>query len=168
MCSINQFDDSKNGYMLHFNPLSGYDMKNCHKFKKYFINNQINKKIRIITPNIFAIKNFDNNNFLEIRKSMNSFKNNELQLLKKSINKSTSISENKINLTNNKEDESIGRNYINEDFNMNKTLNDAFLNNNKELLYPQLFLPRSGSGLLNIPQSYDFGVKKIKKIKKKK
>ena len=168
MCSINQFDDSKNGYMLHFNPLSGYDMKNCHKFQKYFINNKINKKIRIITPNIFAKKNFDKNNFLEIRKSMNSFKNNELQLLKKSINKSTSISENKINLTNNKEDESIGRNYINEDFNMNKTLNDAFLNNNKELLYPQLFLPRSGSGLLNIPQSYDFGVKKIKKIKKKK
>ena len=168
MCSINQFDDSKNGYMLHFNPLSGYDMKNCHKFQKSFINNKINKKIRIITPNIFAKKNFDKNNFLEIRKSMNSFKNNELQLLKKSINKSTSISENKINLTNNKEDESIGRNYINEDFNMNKTLNDAFLNNNKELLYPQLFLPRSGSGLLNIPQSYDFGVKKIRKIKKKK
>ena len=72
--------------MLYFNPLSSYDMKNCHKFQKSFINNKINKKIRIITLNIFAKKNFDNNNFLEIRKSMNSFKNNELQLIIKKMN----------------------------------------------------------------------------------
>ncbi len=66
---------------------------------------------------------------------MNSFKKNELQLLKKSINKSTSISEKKINLTNNKENESIGRNYFNEDFNMILFFKKSrkYTKNNKEL-----------------------------------
>ena len=60
MCSFNQFDESKNGYMQHFNPLSGFNMKNRHKFTIVNLIPKVNseKKERIITPSIFAKKKF--------------------------------------------------------------------------------------------------------------
>lgn len=167
MCSFNQFDESKNGYMQHFNPLSGFDMKNCHKFTIVNLIPKVNseKKERTITPSIFAKKNFNKDDYLELRKTMNSFKINELQNLKKSLNKSSNHSNNKINIT--KEDEINGKSSINDEINMNKTLNHAFLNNIRDSFYPQLFLPRSGSSLLNIPESLQIATKRTKKRKKK-
>ena len=166
MCSFNQFDDSKNGYMQHFTPLSGFDMKNCHKFTINSIP-KVNKdkKERTITPSIFAKRNFNSNDYLELRKTMNNFKINELQNLKNSLNKSTNQSISKIHMT--KDDEISGKSFKNEEINMNKTLNHAFLNQVRDSFYPKLFLPKSGSGLLNIPESIQIGTKKTKKRKKK-
>ena len=50
---------------------------------------------------------------------------------------------------------------------MNKTLNHAFLNHVRDSFYPKFFLPKSGSGLLNIPESIQIGTKRTKKRKKK-
>ena len=167
MCSINQFDDSKIGYMQHFCPLSGFDMKNCNNFKNILIKSEEkkgSKTERIMTSSIYAKKNFNNNDFLELRKTMNNFKINEFENLKKKLNKSLNHSLSKSNIKD--EDYMNGKNSINhEDKNMNKTLNNAFLNTIKDSFYPKLFLPKSGSGLLNIPET--IGLKNIKKKKKK-
>ena len=142
-------------------------MKNCHKFTIVNLIPKVNseKKERTITPSIFAKKNFNKDDYLELRKTMNSFKINELQNLKKSLNKSSNHSNNKINIT--KEDEINGKSSKNDEINMNKTLNHAFLNNIRDSFYPQLFLPRSGSSLLNIPESLQIATKRTKKRKKK-
>ena len=166
MCSLNQFDESKNGYMQHFFPLSGFDMKNYHKFTINLIPKvNSNKKERTMTPSIFAKRNFNTNDYLELRKTMNSFKINELQNLKNILNKSTNQSISKINIT--KDDDISGKSSKNDEINMNKTLNHAFLNNVRDSFYPKLFLPKSGSGLLHIPESINLGTKRAKKRKKK-
>lgn len=117
-----------------------------------------------MTSSIYAKKNFNNNDFLELRKTMNNFKINEFENLKKKLNKSLNHSLSKSNIKD--EDYINGKNSINhEDKNMNKTLNNAFLNTIKDSFYPKLFLPKSGSGLLNIPET--IGLKNIKKKKKK-
>ena len=120
--------------MQHFTPLSGFDMKNCHKFTINSIP-KVNKdkKERTITPSIFAKRNFNSNDYLELRKTMNNFKINELQNLKNSLNKSTNQSISKIHMT--KDDEISGKSFKNEEINMNKTLNHAFLNILQYLLY---------------------------------
>ena len=83
ICNINLIDDKKDNYFQHFNPLSAFDNKNYETFKHKQIESK-EKKNRPRTASEFVIKNYKKyeNNFLQLRKEMNKFEENEINDIK--------------------------------------------------------------------------------------
>ena len=152
LCSFRQVDPLKTNYHNYYKPLSGYDSMNYSNFssnrQRYIFNRnksdfQIDNKASMTCVD-FAKKNFNHDNYLEMRTTMSSFKDNELKTLKASRSLSKRI---KI-----KDTQPIKTRDDILDGNINLvSLQNAFLSPVNNYPYPQLFLPRSGSGLLSLP-----------------
>ena len=151
LCSFKHHAPLKKNYHNYYNPLSGYDSMNYHNFYNERLiyernrNNRINFNNRAsMTCVDFAKNNFNHENYLEMRSTMDNFKINELKKLKssRSLSKRIVIKNTKLR--------SKGDNVIDENINF-LSLQEAFTNPTKQVTYPKLFLPRSGSGLLPLP-----------------
>lgn len=151
LCSFKLYDPLKKNYHNYYNPLSGYDSMNYHNFYSERLMYEQNRNNRISFNNRasmtcvdFAKNNFNHNNYLEMRSTMDNFKINELKKLKSSRSLSRRI------IIKNTKLRSKGDNVIDGNINF-LSLQEAFTNPTKQCSYPKLYLPRSGSGLLPLP-----------------
>ena len=163
LCSFRQVDPLKTNYHNYYKPLSGFDSMNYSTFasdrQRYIVNRNKSKtpieNKASMTCVDFAKNNFNHDNYLEMRTTMSSFKDNELKTLKSSRSLSKRI---KI-----KETQKLKTRDDILDGNINLiSLKNAFLSPVKNYPYPQLFLPRSGSGLLSLPIDLTKDKKKTK------
>ena len=151
--------------------MSAYDFTNLKKienFKK--INRKLNfssrNKIRKeISENINKTFNANKDNFLNFRKTMSSWKKNDFEKL---CNKVMKNKENIHKKSSNWNDEKKGlnnRRIVSQNLKRQNSLFNAIINPNDDSIYPQYYLPRSGSMLLI---KKDQNIKGNKRHKKKK
>ena len=169
ICNINKIDRFKDNYKIEYKPMSIYDITNFKKniSNDSYENSKTNLSILNKTNNEKKwIKNHNDGNFLEMRKTLLNFNLNEFNILRNTLKKSQSM----INI---KSDENVN---FNNDIKKIKTfkkiknfntINETIFNNYEKEYFPKLFLPKSGSGLLNFPENYFISENKNNKKKKK-
>lgn len=160
MCSVKSTDPLKTNYYSYYFPLSGYDSMNYSSFHNNRYRYQRNSRQSNISKSNsttcvdFAKKNFNYDNYLEVRNTMSSFKMNELRKLKASHSLGK-----RIIIRNSKRNKPLKP--LKEDNNIDmKSLENAFLTPTSQKVYPQMYLPKSVSGLLSLP--IDYGTKNKK------
>ena len=98
-----------------------------------------------------------------MRKTLLNFNLNEFNILRNSLKKSESAanvkSDANVNNTENKKNYKKTKNFL--------TINETIFNNYEKEYFPKLYLPRSGSGLLNFPPNYFINDNNKNKKKKK-
>ena len=160
ICSVKSTDPLKTIYHNYYFPLSGYDSMNYSSFHnnryKYQRNSRQNNIIKSNSTTCvdFAKEHFNYDNYLEVRSTMSSFKMNELRKLKasRSLGK-------RIIIRNSKRIKSLKHLQDDNIIDM-KSLENAFLTPTSQKAYPQMYLPKSVSGLLSLP--IDYGTKNKK------
>jgi len=166
ICNLNKIDNYKDNYKIEYKPMSVFDITNFNKKNSDSLeNSKTNASVLNKTNNEKKwIKNHNEGNFLEMRKTLLNFNLNEFNVLRNSLKKSESM----INI---KSDANIN-NIENKKINNYKktknilTINETIFNNYEKEYFPKLYLPRSGSGLLNFPPNYFINDNKNKKKKK--
>ena len=154
-------DESESEYHNFY--MSAYDFGNLNKIDK-FTNTPSNYKKQKKTRNGDIIETFDSNkdNFLNFRKTMNSWKKDNFEKLYNKIKKKENIEQSNYN----PESKFISfKKKINLRQRKQNSLLNAMVNPIEESLYPKYFLPRSGSMLL---KRKTMNEKKGKSKKKKK
>ena len=167
ICNINKIDRYKDNYKIEYKPMSIYDITN---FKK-----KSNDSYENFKPNLSVlnktnnekkwIKNHNDGNFLEMRKTLLNFNLNEFNILRNTLKKSESVAniknDDNFNIDNNKKIKTYKKvtNFT--------TINETIFNNYEKEYFPKLYLPKSGSGLLNFPENYFISDNKNNKKKKK-
>lgn len=143
MLDIKEVDNPKTDYINHYNPMSAYDNSNVQVLSvspKPGVN-----KVRPKTGYEFVRDNFENDNLLKQRKTLNNFKLNDYTRLKDTLIK-----------------------YNNTGVCFH-SLKSAFQPSTEEVQYPKFFLPSSGFGILSRPvEAVGKGKKRVKSSVKKK
>ncbi len=140
MLNIQEIDNPKNDYKLHYNPLSAYDNSNI-EVTGVTPEKKINKS-RPSTGYEYVRDNFERDNLLKQRKTLSNFKIKDYAAIKDKLMRT------------------------NTNFNI-IALKAAFMPNFEEIRYPKFFLPNSSAGLLNKPVEPQTG-KRLKSSKKNK
>lgn len=167
ICNLNKIDSYKDNYKIVYKPMSVFDITNFNtkiNFHDSFENFKTNASVLNKTNNEKKwIKNHNEGNFLEMRKTLLNFNLNEFNILRNSLKKSESASNVKsdanINNIENKKNYKKTKNIL--------TINETIFNNYEKEYFPKLYLPRSGSGLLNFPPNYFINDNNKNKKKKK-
>lgn len=147
LLKVKEIDSVNKGYSAHYTPLSAFDIKNYNLLNLNTKNSLSCKSSNGKTASLnnssytYAKKNFaDNkNNYLNLRKTIGSFKINEYHSLRKSVDnirKKRKLDDSDTNIS------SINK----------SSLYEAFSSPGGGSSFPQFFLPRSGSGLLSKPE----------------
>lgn len=159
-------DDSDSEYHNFY--MSAYDFGNIKKIDNYrktynkFNYLTRNKNLKPRNENINNTFNLNKDNFLNFRKTMSSWKKNDFEQL---CNKIIKNKENN-NIKNNRGwNDEINKRKIGLKQRRQNSLLNAMVNPIEDSVYPQYFLPRSGSMLL---KRLDQNAKKNKRNKKKK
>ena len=158
-------DDSDSEYHNFY--MSAYDFGNIKKIdnfrKTYNKFNHLtrNKNLKPRNENINNAFNLNKDNFLNFRKTMSSWKKNDFEEL---CNKIIKNKENNHIKNNRGWDYEINKRKISLKQRRQNSLLNAMVNPIEDSVYPQYFLPRSGSMLL---KRLDQNAKKNKKNKKK-
>ena len=167
ICNINKIDRYKDNYKIEYKPMSIYDITNFKKKSNdSYENFKTNLSILNKTNNEKKwIKNHNDGNFLEMRKTLLNFNLNEFNILRNTLKKSESVAniknDDNFNIDNNKKIKTYKKvtNFT--------TINETIFNNYEKEYFPKLYLPKSGSGLLNFPENYFISDNKNNKKKKK-
>ena len=167
ICNINKIDRYKDNYKIEYKPMSIYDITNFKKKSNdSYENFKTNLSILNKTNNEKKwIKNHNDGNFLEMRKTLLNFNLNEFNILRNTLKKSESMAniknDDNFNIDNNKKIKTYKKvtNFT--------TINETIFNNYEKEYFPKLYLPKSGSGLLNFPENYFISDNKNNKKKKK-
>ena len=165
ICNLNKIDSYKDNYKIEYKPMSIFDITNFNTKKNIsFENFNTNASVLNKTNNEKKwIKNHNEGNFLEMRKTLLNFNLNEFNILRNSLKKSESAanvkSDANVNNTENKKNYKKTKNFL--------TINETIFNNYEKEYFPKLYLPRSGSGLLNFPPNYFINDNNKNKKKKK-
>ena len=167
ICNINKIDRYKDNYKIEYKPMSIYDITNFKKKSNdSYENFKTNLSILNKTNNEKKwIKNHNDGNFLEMRKTLLNFNLNEFNILRNTLKKSESMgnikNDDNFNIDNNKKIKTYKKvtNFT--------TINETIFNNYEKEYFPKLYLPKSGSGLLNFPENYFISDNKNNKKKKK-
>ena len=163
----------------HINQLSGYSVDNYKSFynpRMIYENRRRDYQCSDVSDcsvGSFVKMNFDYDNYLKTRKSIANYKENEVKNIKASL----SFREKKRNkLKRDILEEGMESYYKNKNNDVKKqthirikvdSLENAFMMNESNIIYPKLFLPRDNSGLLNIPTDMSSSKKKTKGTKSK-
>lgn len=147
LLKVKEIDNPNKGYSAHYTPLSAFDIKNYNLMNLNKNNSLSCRSNNDTTANlnntsyIYAKKNFANNknNYLNLRKTIGSFKINEYHSLRKSVDN--------IRKKRKLDDSDTNVSSINK-----SSLYEAFSSPKEDSTFPQFFLPRSGSGLLSKPE----------------
>ena len=177
MNSLKTNGKSKQTY--HINQLSGYSVDNYKSFynpRMIYENRRRDYQCSDVSDcsiGSFVKMNFDYDNYLKTRKSIANYKENEVKNIKASL----SFRERKRNkLKRDILEEGMESYYKNKNNDVKKqthirmkvnSLENAFMMNESNIIYPKLFLPRDNSGLLNIPTDMLSSKKKTKGTKSK-
>ena len=167
ICNINKIDRYKDNYKIEYKPMSIYDITNFKKKSNdSYENFKTNLSILNKTNNEKKwIKNHNDGNFLEMRKTLLNFNLNEFNILRNTLKKSESVAniknDDNFNIDNNKKIKTYKK------VNNFTTINETIFNNYEKEYFPKLYLPKSGSGLLNFPENYFIIDNKNNKKKKK-
>lgn len=163
----NSEDEYRNFYM------SAYDFGNIRKIEKFKKIEELNKTTR--NKNSESILNstfiLNKNNFLNLRKTMSSWRKNDYEKLVNKITKNIDITRsNRISNVNTNSNNNVlifnkDKNNINIKQKKKSSLLKAMINPNEEC-YPQFFLPRTGTLLLRRIGG-DLTIKKAKNKRKK-
>jgi hypothetical protein len=165
ICNLNKIDSYKDNYKIEYKPMSIFDITNFNTKKNIsFENFKTNASVLNKTNNEKKwIKNHNEGNFLEMRKTLLNFNLNEFNILRNSLKKSESAanvkSDANVNNIENKKNYKKTKNFL--------TFNETIFNNYEKEYFPKLYLPRSGSGLLNFPPNYFINDNNKNKKKKK-